>query len=115
MKQLIALVTLICCAGITWAKTNDCPPLSKKRLPKNTVIFFYQVKKNNALFYVPILMMANEKFSNARDLQLPPELKLFNVHDNKSVRVHFKNIHDNADYSLCRPIGEEKVSTANEN
>lgn len=91
-----------------YADSNKCPVTKNKEVMKGTTVFVYQTKKNNKIFYVPFAKFADGKLSAARETLLPTDLTIFNLRDNKALRVNFENVHDNVDYDVCRSIGKSK-------
>lgn len=102
--KLLAL--LVACPIVAFANPNDCPVTKEKELPANTTIFIYQTVKNKKTFYIPFVANVDGKLVPAREILLPTETTLFNLKDNTSMTVHFKNKHDNVDYDVCRSIGQ---------
>lgn len=109
----IALIFLSIFASVALANETACPPTTGKKLPDNTVVFFYSITKKQKTFYIPVIKLENKKLVVADKMTVPQELTLYNLRDNKPTKVHFKNVHDNVDYDVCRSIGEEKTSLKN--
>lgn len=109
----LSLIFLSIFASAACANEPLCPPTQAKKLPENTVVFFYSTSNKQKTFYIPVIKLENQQLVVADKMTVPKELTLYNLRDNKPVKVHFKNVHDNVDYDVCRSIGEEKTITKN--
>lgn len=109
MKKTLLLGLLIVFTHSVWAKPIVCPNTKNLVIAKNTTVFFYQWVKNNKTFYVPVLIMKDGKLSGVGKMLMPEEVTIFNLQDDKPVKVHFT-----ADYNpmenTCQSIGEAKTS-----
>lgn len=111
MKKIALLILLFTFSSSLMATEIQCPITKEKVLPKNTVVFFYSTMKKNKIYYIPVIKMENEKLVVADKMLIPQELTLFNLQNGKTVNAHFKNVHDNVDYDVCRSIAETNSHT----
>lgn len=110
MKKLLILIIALLFCSTSLAASDPCAKVKVNTLPQNTTIFVYEKIKNNKIFYIPILVMKDNQLTSIGKLIMPREVTLFNLHNNKPIKIYFRNSY-NALENSCQSIGETKTST----